>query len=101
MTFDNFDINFRLFKGKLIKTRTVLKDFKTIFSSKTTGGNPTTDHRPQPSGSLRPLQRLHPRLQRQQQRQRRQGPSGANVIKLFTAVIYSCSMVIPSFCVMK
>ena len=28
-------------------------------------------------------------------------PSGANVIKLFTAVIYCHSMVIPSFCVIK
>jgi hypothetical protein len=26
---------------------------------------------------------------------------GANVIKLFTAVIYCCSTVIPSFCVIK
>jgi hypothetical protein len=28
-------------------------------------------------------------------------PPGANVIKLFTAVIYNYSMVIPSFCVIK
>ncbi len=28
-------------------------------------------------------------------------PPGANVIKLFTAVIYCHSMVIPSFCVIK
>ena len=28
-------------------------------------------------------------------------PSGANVIKLFTMVIYCHSMVIPSFCVIK
>jgi len=28
-------------------------------------------------------------------------PLGANVIKLFTAVIYHHSMVIPSFCVIK
>ncbi len=28
-------------------------------------------------------------------------PSGANVIKLFTTVIYCHSMVIPSFCVIK
>ncbi len=28
-------------------------------------------------------------------------PPGANVIKLFTAVIYHHSMVIPSFCVIK
>jgi hypothetical protein len=28
-------------------------------------------------------------------------PPGANVIKLFTVVIYNYSMVIPSFCVIK